>query len=73
MHNRTTDDLVRIALAGGGFEIDASSRTTDEIVRIASATGNRPSKLKVSNTGKKTTDDLVRIALAGIGSVFIAP
>jgi hypothetical protein len=35
--NRQTDELVRIAGAGGGFTLSAGNRQTDELVRIASA------------------------------------
>ena len=34
---RQTDELVRIAQAGGGFEINIGARQADEIVRIALA------------------------------------
>jgi len=34
---KTTDQLVRIASAGGGMILDATGKTTDQLVRIASA------------------------------------
>lgn len=70
--NRTTDELVRIALAGGGLELDASKRSTDDLVRIVLATGQKGAQTKVVNVASKSTDDLVRIALAGKGRVTIA-
>jgi hypothetical protein len=70
MDNRTTDELVRIALAGGGFELDAARRTTDDLVRIALAAGNKPARLRLVNVMTRTTDELTRIALAGKGAVF---
>ena len=68
---KTTDDLVRIALAGGGFTIDASKRTTDDLVRVALAAASKPgTRLTLRSLQSRTTDDLVRIALAGKGAVF---
>lgn len=70
MQNKTTDELVRIALVGGGMEIDASRRTIDDLVRIALVTGSKGAQLRITGASTKTTDDLVRLALAGKGSVF---
>lgn len=67
--NMTTDQLVRIASAGGGFYVDAS-KTTDQLVRIVSAASKSGAKIIVTNASKKTTDQLVRIASAGKGSVM---
>jgi DNA replication protein len=69
--SRTTDDLVRLALAGGGFTLSAGSRTTDDLVRIALAGANKGARLTFTGLGSRTTDDLVRIALAGKGCVTL--
>jgi ABC-type molybdate transport system substrate-binding protein len=66
---KTTDQLVRIAAAGGGMYIDASSRTTDQLVRIASAASSTGATIHINNSSNKTTDQLVRIAAAGSGCV----
>jgi len=68
---RTTDDLVRIAAAGGGFRLDAAMRTTDDLVRIASAASTKGAHVVFAGLKLRTTDDLVRIAAAGKGSVFL--
>ena len=34
---RSTEDLVRIAEAGGGFRLEAAGRPTDDLVKIAAA------------------------------------
>jgi len=66
---RTTKELIRIAAAGGGLTIDASSRTMDELVQIAATASNRGSRIHILNTTSKTTDELVTIAAAGRGCV----
>jgi len=66
---RVTDDLVRIAAAGGGFRLDASHRLTDDLVRIAAAARNGGARLFFSGMSARLTDDLVRIGAAGKGSV----
>ena len=35
--SKTTDQLVRIASAGGGMYLNADNKTTDQIVRICSS------------------------------------
>jgi DNA replication protein len=67
--NRTVDDLVRSAAAGGGFRFQAARRTTDDLVRIAAAASNKGGRLYFHGLGNRTVDDLVRIGAAGKGSV----
>lgn len=66
---KTINELVRIAFAGGGFTIDASTHTTNELVRIAHAASNLMSRIHILNANRKTTDELVRIAFASKGCV----
>jgi hypothetical protein len=72
VNNKTVDELVRMALAGGGLDMDISRRTTDELVRIALAGNNKGIRLRFTGCGRKTTDELVRIALASKGAVVFA-
>jgi hypothetical protein len=67
MRNRSTEDLIRIAGAGGGFVLDAGNRTTDDLIRIAAATGRAPIHLRGMN--HFSTDDLIKICAAGKGTV----
>lgn len=68
---RTTDDLVRIAAAGGGFTLTASNRTTNDLVRIAAAASGKGSRIAFTGLSTRTTDDLVRIGAASKGSVIL--
>lgn len=67
--SRTTDDLVRIAFAGGGFHLAAGGRTTDDLVRIAHAGSEKGARLVFSGLSGRRVDDIVRIAFAGKGCV----
>ncbi|MDE9496099.1 hypothetical protein KKJ09_21695 [Xenorhabdus bovienii] len=72
--SKTTDQLVRIASAGGGIIIRASEKNTDQFVIIATAMANSPYEIKPTLTllgagYEKNTDQLVRIAEAGKGCV----
>lgn len=67
--NRPTDDLVRLAAAGGGFRLDAGMRSTDELVRIAAAAGNSGAQIVLAGMAPRPIDDLVRIGAAGKGLV----
>ena len=70
---RTTEELIRIAVAGGGFEIHVGARTTEDLIRIASASAsNGRGRLFMRGIGTRATEDLVRIAAAGDGSVVFA-
>ena len=67
---KSTDDLVRIALAGGGLTLDGSKKHTDDLVRIALATKTGGAKLTITGiSAVRHTDDLVRIAIAAKGLV----
>lgn len=68
--NKTTEQLVRIAAAGGGFYIDTSNKTTEQLVRIAAAASRSNAKIVVTGASNKTTEQLVRIAAAGKGCIM---
>lgn len=70
LESRTTDDLVRIAAAGGGFRLSAGPRTTDDLVRIAAAASSKGARISFTGLGARATEDLVRIAAAGRGAVM---
>jgi hypothetical protein len=66
---RSTDDLVRIAEAGGGFRLDAEGRSSDDLVKIAAAAASWGTRLVFAGVEERSTDDLIRIADAGEGCV----
>lgn len=61
---KTTDQLCRIAAAGGEIEMNASALTTDQLCRIAAACKDNK-RLILHGINAKTTDQLCRIAAAG--------
>ena len=67
--SKPTNDLVRIAAAGGGMTIPASMPTND-LVRIAAAASSKGGQITIANASSKPTSDLVRIAAAGNGCVI---
>jgi hypothetical protein len=67
-----TNDIVRLAAAGGGFEIDVATRSTEDLVRIAAATGTNRSRIVFRGLMVRRIDELVRIAAAGNGCVSFA-
>ncbi len=69
METRSTDDLVQIALANGGFRLNAESRATDDLIQIALAAANQGSTIYFSGMESRSTDDLIQIALAGKGHI----
>ena len=66
------DDVLRIALVGGGMDMHASNRTTAELIRIALAASTRGTRLIFRGLADRQTDVVVRIALAGRGTVLFA-
>jgi hypothetical protein len=69
---KSTNDLVRIAAAGGGFALDAALRPTNDLVRIAAAASSKGARLIFRGMTMRPQDDLVRIAAAGGGCVEFA-
>lgn len=69
MYRKSTEDLVRIADAGGGFRLNARDRLTEDLVRIAAAASNNQARLYLTGLSGRSTDDLIRISSAGKGSV----
>ena len=66
---KATDDLIRIAAAGGGMHVPAT-KSTDDLIRIAAAASSRKAKIIITDASGKSTEDLIRIAAAGNGSVI---
>jgi len=67
----TTDELVRIAAAGGGFRLDANLRPVDDLVRIASAARAGGATVIFFGLALRHVDDLVRISSSGRGFVLL--
>ena len=68
---KSTEDLIRIAAAGGGFTIDGRNFTTDNLVRIAAAASEKGSRIHIQNADTRNTEDLIRIGAAGKGFVTL--
>jgi hypothetical protein len=67
---RTTDELIKIATAGGGLVLEAGRRPTDELARIAAAAKRSGASMIFRHVAARKTEDLVRIAAAGKGTVI---
>ena len=67
---KRTDDLVRIAAAGGGLVINGNMRRTDELVRIAAAASRHGARLRLKGLTIRPVEELIKIAAAGKGSVI---
>ena len=67
---KTRDELVKIAIAGGGFVLNANAKSQEDLVCIAGAASHEGATLMLRNISQKTTEDLVEIAFAGKGSVI---
>lgn len=66
----TTEDLIRIANAGGGFRLNVSGRKTEDLIHIANAASNKGATVIFTGLSEHTTDELIRIGNAGKGSVI---
>lgn len=67
----TTNDLVRIASAGGGLTLSATGRSVNDLVRIASAASSKGAQLTITELKQFLVNDLVRISAAGNGCVVL--
>jgi hypothetical protein len=70
--DKSKEELIKIAVAGGGFVLDAESKPQEDLVAIAGAASHEGATLILRNASKKTTDDMVEIAFAGKGSVIFS-
>ena len=68
--DRTVEDLVRIANAGGGLKLDGANISVDALARIAHAAKHKGAPIVVTNSSHFTTDQLMRIGHAGGGCVL---
>ena len=67
---KKTEDLIKIASAGGGLAMEGGRRTTDELAKIAAAAKRSGATVIFRNMAVRKTEDLVRIAAAGKGHVI---
>lgn len=67
----STNDLIRIAAAGGRLDLRNAQKSTDDLIRIAAAASSHGAKVWISGA-TKSADDLIRIGAAGRGCVFIS-
>ena len=67
--HRSTDELARIALSGGGFTLDAQGRSTDELARIALSAAGKGARIVFRGLENAPIEDLARLALSGKGCV----
>jgi hypothetical protein len=66
---KMTDDLVKIASAGGGFELNANGRKIEDLIKIAGAARSGNCVVIMTGVGRMPTSDLLAIAKAGPGHV----
>jgi predicted RNA-binding protein YlxR (DUF448 family) len=66
---KATNDLIRIAAAGGGMYVPAT-KSTEDLIQIAAAASGKGARIIVTKASGKATDDLIRIAAAGKGCVL---
>jgi hypothetical protein len=62
-------DLLRIASAGGGLELDVRRFTVADLARVAAAARGGGSRLVLRKVALLTVDDMIRIGSAGGGAV----
>jgi hypothetical protein len=64
-----TDDIVRIAAAGGGFTLDGASRSTEDLIAIAKAANSGQADIAFRGLAQRHIDDILSIAKAGGGFI----
>lgn len=71
MHFETiaTDELIRIAHAGLGFKLSASSKPLDDLIRIADAAKDKGAKITLIEFTSLSESDITRIKVASQGHV----
>jgi hypothetical protein len=66
---KATNDLIRIAAAGGGVYVPAT-KSTEDLFQIAAAASDKGARIIVTKASGKATDDLVRIAALAKDTYF---
>ncbi len=67
---KSTEELIRIAAAGGGFILEGGRRPTDELTKIAAAAKRSGATVIFRNMAVRKTEDLAKIAAAGKGCII---
>jgi hypothetical protein len=70
LSKKATEELVKIAAAGGGLVLEGGRRTTEELIRIAAAGKHSGATVVFRNMAVRKTEALLRIAAAGKGKVI---
>ncbi len=65
-----TNDLIRIAAAGGGMVLDSKKIMINDLIRIAAASSSGTGKIILNNVNGILVDDLIRISAAGKGNII---
>ena len=63
-------DLIRIAAAGGGLQLDCENYMTYDLIRIVAAGSQKQSMILLENCKKLSAYDAIKIAEAGNGYVI---
>jgi hypothetical protein len=66
----TTDELIRIAHAGLGFTLSASSKPLADLLRIADAAKDKGATITFTEFGSLSEYDIKRIQVASEGHVL---
>ncbi len=69
--SKSTNDLMRIVMSGGGIILGAADRPIDDLLRIATAAAGSGAHVVIRNLEHRATEDLARIAVAGRGCVLL--
>lgn len=70
--SKSIGDLISIAAAGGGMEIEVSARSTGDLTRLATAAASGNARIYMRGLTARSTGDLASIARAGRGYVVFA-
>ena len=69
MEPRSTDELMQIAGAGGGFVFNVGPRSVDELARIATSAKTGGCMVHMRGIRGLSTQQIIQIATAGSGHV----
>ena len=67
---KPVNKIIQIAVAGGGFRMDATGKLTSDLVMIAAAASRHKAHIVFTGLHSRTVAELIQIAAAGKGPVF---